>query len=322
MKFFPNSERAAEKKVADTRIARDALATRLAAAQGGVVEASVALRQLAVQGADDAALAAGEAKLRASQDRVTTLSAGLIETEQHLATLAAAAADVADRKLRGQTSAAIEAVASDLEDAAKLFEAGASALLEAAKRSSAIISDAVGLEKYASGVVIETPPAVSATADMLRLRANHVLNSLHDAPAAMPTRNAPNIVPVAVQPVTKQVFCMKQVRWSAPEGQRFAPKYAILDLPPDVADRALALKACTPIPGDEWATYKGTTYVPFNHHAEAINLDADAVAEGDTAPTTPPYGKAPMPKAFGHTPNPDFVETIGAPRLMRVGRTS
>jgi hypothetical protein len=296
MKFFPNPEKAAEKKVADTRISRDALATRLAAAQGGVVEANVALRQLAVQGADDAALAAGEAKLRASQDRVTTLSAGLIETEQHLATLAAAAADVADRKLRGQTSAAIEAVASDLEDAAKLFEAGASALLEAAKRSSAIISDAVGLETYASGVVIETPPAVAMTAEMLRTHANHVLNSLNDAPAAMPTPAKPFVKVIEAKPPTKSVFTMRHVRWSTPEGNQFRPMYSTIELPLDVADRALQNGFCKPVPGAEWRSFTGT-YVRFDA-MNAVSLDDKAETEADPAAASPdepfkPFNRGP-----------------------------
>jgi hypothetical protein len=271
MKFFPNPEKAAEKKLADTRASRDALATRLAAAQGAVAESRAALQRLAVEGADDTALAAGEATLRASQDRVTTLGAGLAETEQHLATLSAAAADVADRKMRGQTSAAIEAVASDLEEAAKLFEAGAGALLKSAKRASAILTDAVGLEKFTSGVLIETPPAVAMTSEMLRTRASHVLNSLNDAPAAMPTPNKPFVKVLEAKPPTKNVFAMRHVRWSAPEGLRFASKYAVLELPLDVADRAIENGICKPIPSEEWRAYNGT-YLRFDAR-NAVSLD-------------------------------------------------
>ena len=51
MKFFPNPEKAAEKKFADTRASRDALAVRLTAAQDAVASAHATLHQLAVEGA-------------------------------------------------------------------------------------------------------------------------------------------------------------------------------------------------------------------------------------------------------------------------------
>jgi hypothetical protein len=321
MKFpFANSEKATEKKLADAVASRDAIAKRLAEAQGAVVERGEALQRLASENATDAALAAGEGFLQEAQRRVATWLPTLAEKEQIVAKLESGLSDAAEKRLRRETSAAIEAIADSLEDAIKSFEAGATALLESAKRSSVVIGDAVGLEKWTAGLLVETPPAVTMTAELLRTRAVHVLNALNNTPAAMPTANKPFALPVVERPVTKHVFCMKQVRWTAPEGKRFAPKYTVLDLPPDVANRALALKACTPIPGDEWAAYKGT-YVPFSHHRESIDLDADAV-EGETSPTGPLYGKTPQPKAFGHSPNPDFVETVGAPRLMRVGGTS
>jgi hypothetical protein len=245
------------------------------------------------------------------------LAPALAEIEKLLVQIEADRTEMLDKKTRTATALATNALADEMTEAHASYDASTSALNEVCSRALAVTMEANGLSVFLTSSLIEVAAAVPVLGEVLKQHARAVLNG--SAKAEMPTPEKPFVAPVEVQPVTTQVFVMKQVRWTAAEGQRFAPKYAILDLPPDVADRALNLKACTPIPGPEWAAYKGT-YSPFNHHAEAINLDAEAV-EGETlSPTAPPYGKAPMPKAFGR--NSDFVETIGAPRLMRVGGTS
>jgi hypothetical protein len=313
--LYPNREKVAEKKLADTRTSRDALAARLAVARGAVAESNTALQQLAVQGADDAALAAGEAMLRDTERRVSTLAPALAEIEKLLVTLEADRAELLDKKTRTATAAAANELADELIEAGAAYDASTAILAEVSIRALAVSFEANGLAVSMASSRIAVAAAIPVIGEVLRQHGRRVLNG--SEPAKFPTPEAPFVADVVVRPVTKQVFCMKQVKWTTPEGLRFAPKYAILELPPDVADRGLALKACTPIPGDAWATYKGT-YVPFSHHREAINLDldVDAVAEGE--PTGPLYGKAPMSKAFGHIPNPDFVETIGPVRQMRI----
>jgi hypothetical protein len=313
MKFFADPQKAAEKKLADTRASRDALAARLAAAQGAVVECTTALQRLAVEGADDAALAAGEATLRDTERRVSTLTPAVAEIEKLLATLEADRAEANDKKTRAATNAEVLALADELVEAGASYDASTAILAEVSTRALAVSFEANGLAVFTASSRIEVAAAIPVIGEVLRQHGRRVLDG--SEPAAFPTPEVPFVADVVVQPVTKQVFCMKQVKWTTPEGLRFAPKYAILELPPDVADRALALKACTPIPGDAWAAYKGT-YVPFSHHREAINLDIDTATE--TAPTGPLHGKAPMSKAFGHIPNPDFVETIGPVRQMRI----
>jgi hypothetical protein len=325
MKFpFANPEKATDKKLADAVASRDAIAKRLAEAQGAVVERGEALQRLARESATDPALAAGEASLQEAQRRVATWLPTLAEKEQIVAKLESELAAAAEKKLRRETSIAIEALADEVEQAGELFSAGAVALAEAVKRAAAVIMDARSLQNYTETVVLEVPPSVEQTATLLRTQAVHVLHALNNTPAEMPTPNKPVIAPVQdAKPVTVRVFSMQQVRWTGPKGHRFAPKYTVLDLPPDVADRALALKACTPVPGNEWATYK-ETYVPFSHHQPAINLDGDAV-EGETKPTGPLYGEVPQPAAFGRYgehATQEFVETIGVPRLMVIGGKS
>src|SRR5580692_1544246 len=111
MKFFPNPEKAAEKKFADTRASRDALAVRLTAAQDAVASAHATLHQLAVEGAVDAALADGEAKLRDTERRVATLTPALVEIDKLLATLEAERAEMLDKKTRAATALATNALA-------------------------------------------------------------------------------------------------------------------------------------------------------------------------------------------------------------------
>jgi hypothetical protein len=298
----------------EARATRDRLALKLSEAETSVI-ATKNLAQRAALDGDDGGLDAAEAAEHAALRRLSTIGAAFTQSEKLLALLEAQIETMADQKVRAATAAAATALADELIEAGAAFDTSTAILVEVAGRAAAVTMEASGLAVYTASSLVQVAAATPVIAEVLRQHGRRVLSGLE--PAVFPTPEKPFVADVVVQPVTKQVFCMKQVKWTTPEGIRFAPKYAILDLPPDVADRGLALKACTTIPGDEWATYKGT-YVPFSHHREAINLDldVDAVAEGE--PTGPLYGKAPMSKAFGHIPNPDFVETIGPVRQMRI----
>jgi hypothetical protein len=292
----------------------DRLATKLTEAEQAVIATKQVAQRAALSG-DDSGLDAAETAERAALHRHGTLGAAKAEADKMLAFLDESIETVNDQKLRITTAAATNAMADEYIEVAAAFDASAAALVEIAGRAVPITIEATGTHVLGHRFFGEIAAATPVVVEGLREHGRRVLNN--QAAAEMPTPEKPFVAPIIVRPVTKQVFCMRQVKWTAPEGQRFAPKYAILDLPPDVADRALALKACTPIPGDAWANFKGT-YVAFNHHAETIDLDLDAEGEAKTP------GNTPLPKALGHTPNPDFVKTIGVPRTMRIvgGRAS
>jgi hypothetical protein len=292
----------------------DRLAGKLTVAEQAVIVSKQAAQRAALDG-DDGRLDAAEAAERAALHRHSTLSAAHVEAGKLLAHLESQIAEMNDTKLRKQTAAEAEALADELTEAGAAYDLSTKLLSEVSERCLAVTLEARGLAIFTASSRVEVANAIPIVAGFVRGHARAVLD--HQMPAVMPLPPAPIVVPAVVAPpVLKQVFCIKQVRWTALEGKRFAPKFTILELPPDVADRALALKACTPIPGDAWAKYKGT-YVPYSHHQESIDLDADAV-EGETLPDD----KAPQPKASGHSPNPGFIETIGEPRLVRIGGTS
>ena len=109
-----------EKKLARdldaARASRDGLVNRLKAAELATAERRTAAQRLARDGADDTTLDAAEAELRRAQDRVTTLTAALAETEQQLASLERARDDAADKRLRAETAATIRALADEIAD--------------------------------------------------------------------------------------------------------------------------------------------------------------------------------------------------------------
>jgi hypothetical protein len=294
----------------------DRVSEKLVAAEEAVITAKQAVQRCALS-SDDDSLGAKETAERAAVTRMGTMRTAKETAEADVARLQAQIAAEGEQELRRETASAIEAIAGSAEEAAKSFDKGGKALLEFAQRASLIITDVTHLEKYIGDVIAETPAAITMTAQMLRAHAGQVLSGM--APAAMPTRNAPPVRSVEVRPATTQAFTMKQVTWTAPEGLRFARRYVVLDLPPDVAARAFALKACTPVPSTEWRSYTGS-YVPFDRLGETINLDLDS--EAAVVPIGVECDRAPLPLPIGvrksPSPNPDFVETIGKPWTLKI----
>jgi hypothetical protein len=263
---------------------RDRLAATLHEADANVIATKSAVQRAALAG-DDGTLDAAEAAEAASLRRHGTIAVARAKAEEVLALLEGQVATMLDAKVRAATAASIEAIADEIEKSGESFAIGAAALAEAAKHAALVTSDAAGLANFASNVMVELPPSIVMTAQMLRSQAAAVLSGAAPAaPAATPTPEAV-VKPVAlVPPVTSRVFSTKQVTWSTPDGMRFAPKYVVLDLPPDVAARALKLGACSAVPGEVWRAYKGT-HVPFSRLADIVSLDEpdEAAKAADTA---------------------------------------
>jgi hypothetical protein len=258
MKFLPNSEKAAEKKLADTRASRDALATRLAVAQDAVASASAALHQLAVEGAVDAALAAGEAKLRDTERRVATLAPALDQIEKLLIQIEVDRDAMLDKKIRAETAAATLALSDELTEIGAAFEASTIALNEVAARVVLISAEGRGLSVFTASAKIEVAAAVEVLAMVLREHSRAVLN--HQAPAAMP-KPAPE--PVKPVPVVKEplvtVFATRPIKWrDADNAQRASGKYVDVSLPSATAARALACGAALKLDHPERKRCLGT----------------------------------------------------------------
>lgn len=246
MKFLPsNPAKAAEKKLAETVTSRDALAARLVVAQGAVAECTTALQRLAVQGADDAELAAGEAKLRDAERRVSTLAPALAEIETLLAKLEAEQAEMLDKKLRTQTAAATNALADEYLEIAAAYDASTAALGEVAERALAVSMEANGTHIFAQSSRIEVAAATVVVVECLRQHGRAFTNGL--AKAEMPKPAPPPAKPVPAPPKapTVRVFSNRPIKWRDSDGKQVsAGKCVDIDLPVAVAERGLASGAC------------------------------------------------------------------------------
>jgi hypothetical protein len=281
----------------------DRLALKLHDAEANVI-ATKSLAQRAALDGDDGGLDAAEAAERAALHRHGTLSAAHAESEKLLALLESQLETMADQKLRAATSVATLALADELVEIGAAFEASTIALNEVAGRVLLISAEGNGLAVFTSSAKVEVAAAVEVLAMVLHEHSRAVLN--HQAAAAMP-KPAPvpaKPVPVVKEPLTL-VFATKAVRWLDQDGKpRSSGKYLDVELPVKAAARALAIGAALPIDHPERKKNRGQW--PGNYNlASAVDLDSDA--------------SAPQHDPVKHGA---FVETIGAPRLMRVGGTS
>jgi hypothetical protein len=178
-----NPEKALERDLAAATGANDKIAARLAEAELAVADLRMKAERLALDGADDAALDAAEAKTRAMTDRVTTLRAALAQSEARVADLRRERAEQADKKLRGETAAATELLAREMLDAATAFDAAAAVLADCTSRAAPTIYEATGLQKFAAICRAEVPAAADLVAKLLRSHAVGVLDG--SAPATL-----------------------------------------------------------------------------------------------------------------------------------------
>jgi len=234
----------------DDRIARDLAAAiakrenleaRLATAEAEVTGSRANVDKLARDAADDGELDEALSRKRKAEDKASALTVALGAARQVVADLEAKAAAIADKKLRGETSTAIERIAVELQSAGKNFEEAASRLTDAARRASDITPDSHALTAYAMSAATEVAPAVSMIGDVLRHQAALVLNGTAKAALPMPEKVAPRPQLVRSTPELERVFAMRHLKYTDANGElRRFPKMNPADLPPEHARRALA----------------------------------------------------------------------------------
>lgn len=257
MIFRNNSEKHVQKSVQNARESRDRLMRRLAEARSTVELASGALQAAARDGADDAALGAGEAKLHEAETRASTLAPALAETLELVERLERELSHLAETKQRGETAAAIERYVRNLENSAELFNAAMAALVESASHAAIVTRDADGLKNFASHVLVEVPPVITMTIAMLRRCASEVVSGA--AAAAMPTAETPFVHKVPLVPTTTRVFTSRAISWTDAAGQlRLCQRYQDADLPPGVAERALKAGICLTMDNPARRKFRGS----------------------------------------------------------------
>jgi hypothetical protein len=144
------------------------LTARLTEAEESVNARRSAAKGLARNGADDAALDKAELQLRMAQDRVSTLTAALAETNAEVVQIEAELAAQLDAQLRAETAQLVESDAKELVEAAKLVDESATRLGKVASRISAYIIDAQGLTGFTEKVKQEIPPNISLLESVMR----------------------------------------------------------------------------------------------------------------------------------------------------------
>ncbi len=270
--FKPDPEKKLAHDLDAARASRDALVIRLKAAELAVTERRTAAQRLARDGADDAMLDAAEADLRRAQDRVATLTAALGEIEQQVTEFECARDDLAGKKLRAETAAAIEKLAQELAQAAAAFDTGSSQLAETCNRIAPIVLDCYGLQAFAMNARAEVPAAVKMITGILKDRARATLDG--NAPATLP-KPAPDVAPEQMVPPPKivTVFFLRATKWKDSEGKtRLIPKFSDGELPPAVAARALAVGAAVAVTDERRKKY-GSQSLPPPNEEWCFNLD-------------------------------------------------
>ena len=206
---------------------------------------NAALQRLAVQNADDAALAGGEAKLRDAERRVATLAPALAEIETLLVNLEADRAEMLDKRTRTATAAEVSALADDLMQANESFEIANSDLCSLTEKASRFVHEARALEAYAASSKIEVPQAVGIIGELLREYCKMVLNG--SAPATLPAKELPFVPEVVTKPPTKHLFALRAISWKENGELRTAQKFTDCDLPVEYVKKAIRSRACCEI---------------------------------------------------------------------------
>jgi hypothetical protein len=271
MAIFQKSPEKTLQRDRDTALAnRDRLATSLTAAEDSVIATKRAAQSAALSG-DDAGLDAAEHAEAAALRRLATIEAAHSEADRVLALLEGQIAARLDETTRAATAAETNALADELIQAAASFDIAIRQLGDISNRAALISFEATGLANFSASSRVEVPAAAEIIASLLREHAKQVLNGM--APAMLPRPDAP-VVPVKiVPPVTKHVFTMKPIKWTVGGNLRFAGKYAQVDLPPAVADRALAIHACVTTDSDAFRRFNGTHVAASNNPEDGVSLD-------------------------------------------------
>jgi hypothetical protein len=152
-------------------------------------------------------------------------------------------AAVADEKLRSSTNAATLALADELLEAGRGYDASTALLSEVCTRALAVTQEAHGLVVFTSSSMIEVKVATEVVAEEIRQHGRAVLNKL--APAAMPKVPEPpaKVVTVEKLPLVR-VFATRPLKWLDDDGkQRACGKYVDCELPAATGKRALASSA-------------------------------------------------------------------------------
>jgi predicted transcriptional regulator len=242
------AQKAAESALRSKRRDRDSLNERLGISEAAIASYRQQARQLAANCADDKAISAAEGKMRDAQDRSVTLSGAIVDVDKTIAELVAQIDQIVDKRCRAETSAAVNAMASELEDAARKFASAAQRLGDAARATGLLVPEGTALHQwYALHVREQLAPTVETIISALRAHGQGVLNGSRPAGLPRPAPEPPKLV-VVPPPETQNVFILRNLKFvNQAGGIATAGRYKRADLPKKLAELALASGAALSI---------------------------------------------------------------------------
>ena len=177
-------QRDLETKLKDKHASRDNLIERRKSAEANAAAHREKARNLASDGADDAALSAPEFAMRREQDRAATLGDALGDVEATICNLEREIAQMIDQRCRAETAAAVTALADKWATMGAAFDATVGELADLARESATIVLDAHPLKVFLEAVQKQVPPEAGLVSRVLRDHAKAVLAGI--APASLP----------------------------------------------------------------------------------------------------------------------------------------
>lgn len=271
-------QRALEAQLAAARTSRGDLVERRNAAEAAAAKHRESAVKLASDGADDKTLSAAEAAMRRELDRAATLSDAIAKVEITITTLEAEIAEVVDRRCRAETAAAIRALVEKWSTARGAFDAAMREIVDVARETTVIVTDALPLKVFVEAVALQVPPEVEFVTSVLQGHARAVLAGT--APASLPKLPEPVQPKIIIEQVaTRHVFCLKSIKWRSAAGHQHAVmQYEFADLPISLADKALRSGAAC-VPTDDRCKLNGS-HGGRHPNVNAIDIvDLDAVSD-------------------------------------------
>ena len=193
------AQRDAEGALRSKRRDRDGLAERLAIAETAITSYRAQARKLAGDGADDKMISTAEGRMRDAQDRVQTLTGAIADVDKTITELERTIDQIVDKRVRGETSIAVNAIATRLEKAQVAFTEAAIELEAAAREGGLLIPEGRAVAEFTLSAREQLPPAIEMVVVGLRNHARGVLSG--HAPASLPRPAAPapvlTVVPAA-----------------------------------------------------------------------------------------------------------------------------
>ncbi len=285
MAIFKSSD--PQKLLAAAKATRESLISRRQAAEASAADLRERARQSARENADDAALSKIEASMRVQQDRITTLTAAVVDVEADITAHEREIAHAADQKMRSETVVQIETLIERWTIAETAFLEATQALEAIAVECGAITPDALGTSVFLKSAANELPPASDVIIQTLRSFASQVLSGTGRATMPRPAAPSPRLVLIEAPPM-REVFFVRSGRYRGESGQQILlGQNRRHVLPVALAEKALRSGIAIPLTDARARSLDGISGMVQPDPARCESLDGSPVTEPKSSTAAP-----------------------------------